>query len=79
MNGRWVCAGPKVKALLHEELFVQRHLGWVPAVQIAIGVSSMVITIMHDLIENVKPGHVHPLPKSKFNLVTGWKPEHRCR
>jgi len=26
----WVRAGPRVRAILHEDTFIQRHLGWVP-------------------------------------------------
>jgi hypothetical protein len=29
-DGTWIQAGEKVRRLLHEEVFVQRHLGWVP-------------------------------------------------
>jgi hypothetical protein len=27
----WVCAGPKVRNVLHSDLFIQHHLGWVPS------------------------------------------------
>jgi hypothetical protein len=29
-DGKWIQAGEKVRRLLHEEVFLQRHLGWVP-------------------------------------------------
>jgi hypothetical protein len=29
-DGKWIQAGEKVQRLLHEEVFLQRHLGWVP-------------------------------------------------
>ena len=29
-EGKWVCASPRVRQVLHDESFIQRHLGWVP-------------------------------------------------
>jgi hypothetical protein len=29
-EGKWVCAGPKVRQVLHDDPFIQQHLGWVP-------------------------------------------------
>jgi hypothetical protein len=34
----WVRAGPKVRNLLHEDHFIQRHLGWVPSYMPIVGV-----------------------------------------
>jgi len=33
----WVCAGPKVRTLLHNDPFIQRHLGWVPSYKPLLG------------------------------------------
>jgi hypothetical protein len=29
-EGKWVCTGPKVRQVLHDDPFLQQHLGWVP-------------------------------------------------
>jgi hypothetical protein len=29
-SGGWVHTGPRVRAILHEDAFIQQHLGWVP-------------------------------------------------
>jgi hypothetical protein len=35
----WVRAGPKVRTLLHNDQFIQRHLGWVPFYKPSLGLS----------------------------------------
>jgi len=36
-NGEWVRAGLKVRNLLHEDPFIQRHLGWIPSFTPSVG------------------------------------------
>ena len=36
-DGEWVRAGTKVRDLLHNDPFIQRHLGWVPSVTPSVG------------------------------------------
>ena len=37
LNEEWVRAGPRVRNILHEDPFIQRHLGWVPPCVPSIG------------------------------------------
>jgi hypothetical protein len=41
----WVQAGPKVRSLLHEEAFVQRHLGWAPPRELKFGEFRVTLSI----------------------------------
>jgi hypothetical protein len=36
--GAWVCASPKVRNVLHNDHFIQRHLGWVASLMPSVGV-----------------------------------------
>ena len=38
--GAWVCAGPKVRNVLHNDHFIQRHLGWVASSVPSVGIYS---------------------------------------
>ena len=40
----WVCAGLKVRQVLHDNPFIQHHLGWVPHKKPVIGMECMVLT-----------------------------------
>jgi len=41
-EGKCVHAGPKVRQVLHDDSFIQRHLGWVPSNSPRIGQSNLV-------------------------------------
>jgi hypothetical protein len=43
-EGQWVRAGPKVRRVLYDDPFIQRHLGWVPHKKPIVGMESTLFT-----------------------------------
>jgi hypothetical protein len=43
-DGEWVHAGLKVRRVLHDDPFIQRHLGWVPHKKPIVGMECIVST-----------------------------------
>jgi hypothetical protein len=42
----WVRAGPKVRNVLHSDIFIQRHLGWVASYKPPLGLPTQNMTVI---------------------------------
>lgn len=68
-NEEWICAGPKVRDVLHKDSFIQGHLGWVPARKPQLGplylydAQTVIFMVLHFT------GNIQAKPKSKFPAI----------
>lgn len=53
-GGEWVHAAPSVVALLHHEVVLQQHLGWVPPQKTHAGVSTCTKSVVTIMASNLK-------------------------
>lgn len=68
----WVCAGPKVRNVLHSDLFIQRHLGWVPSYKPPLGLPTQnmtVIVIQYLIFITCDTGFIRPKAKARYSPV----------
>lgn len=67
-EGKWICAGPKVRQVLHDDPFIQWHLGWVPQKPPRTGESNLTCsTLSHVIIPYCHLlGTVHAKPRCTF-------------
>lgn len=52
-DDQWVCASSKVRQVLHDDPFIQRHLGWIPHKEPAIGMGFSVCLFFELVCDNV--------------------------
>lgn len=69
VEDEWVRAGPKVCSVLHDDTFLQRHLGWVPAHQPRCGWFNLF---------NVIVGRDADTIYAFYQVMSSHNPEERC-
>jgi hypothetical protein len=69
-DDQWISAGRKVRLILHQDPFIQHHLGWAPFKKPAVGMECSFWT--HKLVSDyISLANVQSKPKSKFP-ATQW-------